>query len=63
MPSSTKDEAVIATERNRLNDLSTEEVLSRGDRDAPNVIWFIGMTVILEHHSSSARVGMLERGG
>ena len=44
MTPSTKNEAVITTDTNKLNDLSTEEVLSIGEREALDVLWFVGMS-------------------
>ena len=39
-----KIEAVITTDTSKLNDLSTEEVLSIGEREALDVLWFVGMS-------------------
>ena len=38
--SSTRNEAVIATDKKKLSDLSMEEVLSIGNREALDVLWF-----------------------
>ena len=44
VPSSTKSEAVITTDEKKLNDLSTEEVLWIGGREALDVLRIISMT-------------------
>ena len=44
VPSSTKSEAVITTDKKKLNDLSTEEVLWIGGREALDVLRIISMT-------------------
>ena len=44
MPSSTeKNEVVITMDRNKLNNLSMDEVLWIGGREALGVLWIIGM--------------------